>query len=270
MAEVIYPITDYLGKTFGRLFVERLATDAEVDALGWKRRQKCFFCRCSCGKTKVVQAAGVRREVIRSCGCLRRERSAAAARANADKTRLDPEVRRQRKRAYDRSYYEDNREKIIANVAAYQRANRDKTNERNRHYTQRNPDRVRECKRRSAEKHPRTPEQNRLKAHKKKIKELANSVFYIIQLAPDLKPGRVKLGFTSVVAERLAEHQVSAPTAVLYHTWPCHRSWEKAAIASLTRAGCTMLRNESFDCDNLEDMVARGDAFFALMPPLVS
>jgi len=90
--------------------------------------------------------------------------------------------------------------------------------------------------------------------------------FYIIQLIPELIPGRVKLGFAGDVGARLRAHRTAAPTAELVRSWPCRKAWEVAAIASVTREGCEFISNEVFDCDDLNTLVSRADDFFALMP----
>jgi hypothetical protein len=90
--------------------------------------------------------------------------------------------------------------------------------------------------------------------------------FYVIQLVPELDPNRVKLGFASDVDDRLQQHRTSAPTAAVRKTWPCRKTWEVTAIAALTATGCRLILNEVFECDDLEKLLARGDAFFALLP----
>jgi hypothetical protein len=42
--------------------------------------------------------------------------------------------------------------------------------------------------------------------------------FYVIQLAPDLAPGRVKLGWTTDVQRRVKVHRCAAPTAMVLKT----------------------------------------------------
>jgi hypothetical protein len=90
--------------------------------------------------------------------------------------------------------------------------------------------------------------------------------FYIVQLIPEVIPGRLKLGFATNAASRLVAHRTVAPTAQLLMRWTCRKSWEPAAIASLTRSGCALVANEVFDCEDVEQIRERGDAFFALMP----
>ncbi len=90
--------------------------------------------------------------------------------------------------------------------------------------------------------------------------------FYVIQVIPDVAPHRIKLGFASNVANRLQAHRTSAPTAEIVKCWSCTRSWEQAAIASATQTGCQLVGGEVFDCTDIEALVARCDAFFAIMP----
>jgi len=89
--------------------------------------------------------------------------------------------------------------------------------------------------------------------------------FYILQLVPEAVPHRVKLGYTDSLAGRLAEHQTSAPTARFVAHWPCRRSWEQAAIDSMTREGCVLVMNEVYEGD-IEGIRKRAEEFFALLP----
>ncbi len=94
--------------------------------------------------------------------------------------------------------------------------------------------------------------------------------FYVIQIVPDLAPHRIKLGFASNVESRLQAHKTSAPTACLVKTWPCKRTWERAAMDSVPRTDCALVANEVFDCGGVASLTSRCDDFFALMPPLVN
>jgi hypothetical protein len=88
--------------------------------------------------------------------------------------------------------------------------------------------------------------------------------FYLIQLVPEALPNRVKIGFADNVDKRLAEHRTAAPTAKLVKAWPCKRSWDYAAMDSITRTGCKLVLNEVYEGE-IDGFVARGDAYFALM-----
>lgn len=89
--------------------------------------------------------------------------------------------------------------------------------------------------------------------------------FYIIQLHPDDLPDRLKIGYTDNLGVRLSDHRTSAPTLKLIRSWPCKRTWEEAAKASITRGDCRRIGGEVFDCD-AEAFVERAEAFFSIMP----
>jgi hypothetical protein len=90
-------------------------------------------------------------------------------------------------------------------------------------------------------------------------------VFYVIQLVPEALPNRVKVGYTDNLPKRLAEHQTAAPTARVLGSWPCKRSWDYAAMDSITRDGCVWVLNEVYE-GQVEGFLSRAAAFFALMP----
>jgi hypothetical protein len=89
--------------------------------------------------------------------------------------------------------------------------------------------------------------------------------FYVIQLVPEALPSRIKVGYTDNLERRLADHQTSAPTARIIGSWPCKRSWDYAAMDSITREGCKWVLNEVFEGDP-QGFIERANAFFALMP----
>lgn len=88
---------------------------------------------------------------------------------------------------------------------------------------------------------------------------------YLIQLVPEALPNRVKVGFTDDVDRRLSEHRTAAPTAKIVRSWPCKRSWDYAAMDSITRTGCQLVLNEVYDGD-VQGFIERAEAFFNLMP----
>ena len=58
------------GERFGRLVV--------IDQAGLNRfRYKLWRCKCDCGQEKVISGNPLRRGLTRSCGCLKREQTAA-------------------------------------------------------------------------------------------------------------------------------------------------------------------------------------------------
>jgi len=89
--------------------------------------------------------------------------------------------------------------------------------------------------------------------------------FYIIQLHPEDLPDRLKIGYTDNLGIRLSDHRTSAPTMKLVRSWPCKRTWEEAAKASITRGNCRCVGGEVFDGD-VEAFVGRAETFFSIMP----
>jgi hypothetical protein len=89
--------------------------------------------------------------------------------------------------------------------------------------------------------------------------------FYLIQVVPEVLPNRIKVGFADSVERRLNEHRTSAPTAKLLKAWPCKRSWDYAAMDSITREGCKLVLNEVFEGD-VGGFLSRAESFFSLMP----
>lgn len=89
--------------------------------------------------------------------------------------------------------------------------------------------------------------------------------FYLIQLVPEALPNRVKIGFADDVDKRLAEHRTAAPTAKVLKVWPCKRSWDYAAMDSITRTDCKLVLNEVFEGD-IQGFLDRAEAFFTVMP----
>ncbi len=89
--------------------------------------------------------------------------------------------------------------------------------------------------------------------------------FYIIQLIPEAIPNRVKIGYTDNLETRLKEHQTAAPTAKYLGHWNCKRSWDQAAMDSITRSGCSLVMNEVYEGD-IEGFLKRANEFFDVMP----
>jgi hypothetical protein len=76
------------GQVFGRLTVLRRGPNFD----GAKGRPAQWWCRCSCGTETLVTGHALRKGLTRSCGCLRRETTAAANRARAAATRRGPNL----------------------------------------------------------------------------------------------------------------------------------------------------------------------------------
>jgi len=69
---------DLTGRTFGRLTV--IEVDTSITKL--KSRQRRWLCNCECGETTTVAGSALKNNQTRSCGCLRKEASAAMGRAS--------------------------------------------------------------------------------------------------------------------------------------------------------------------------------------------
>ena len=89
--------------------------------------------------------------------------------------------------------------------------------------------------------------------------------FYLIQLIPEALPDRIKIGFADNIDRRLVEHRTAAPTAKLLASWPCKRSWDYAAMDSITRSNCKLVLNEVYEGE-VNGFIQRAEEFFALMP----
>ena len=89
--------------------------------------------------------------------------------------------------------------------------------------------------------------------------------FYVIRLEPGHDFGRFKVGYTNDLDLRLQKHRTAAPFADYIRTWPCRQTWERAAIDSVTNAS-QLLRGEVYRTENMDSVLERAEAFFALMP----
>ena len=66
-------LIDLTGRKYGRLkVIKRVPSDNKYSA-----PRPLWLCECECGNTTVVIGANLRTGMTRSCGCLRREVSAA-------------------------------------------------------------------------------------------------------------------------------------------------------------------------------------------------
>jgi len=89
--------------------------------------------------------------------------------------------------------------------------------------------------------------------------------FYLLQLVPEALPNRFKIGGTDNLEQRLSEHRTSAPTSKLIKDLDCKRSWDYAAMDSITREGCELVLNEVFEGE-VNGFIDRGDSLFLNMP----
>ena len=89
--------------------------------------------------------------------------------------------------------------------------------------------------------------------------------FYLLALEPEHDKGRFKLGFASILGERLQKHRCAAPLLEVVATWPCKRLWERTAIDAAAY-DCERLHTEVFRAADIATVRERLDRFFALMP----
>ena len=90
--------------------------------------------------------------------------------------------------------------------------------------------------------------------------------FYAVLPDPELRPNRIKLGFTTSLETRFATYKTTNPEMKLLKSWPCRQSWETAAIEALTNTeDCKFVAGEVYDYDDLEKAITRGDLFFELL-----
>src|SRR5262245_44956700 len=92
---------------------------------------------------------------------------------------------------------------------------------------------------------------------------MSDGFFYVVQLVPDLRPTRLKLGWSRDVRRRVAPYRTAAPTFRILRVWPCHRSWEPSAIRTVAGADAVALTREAFDVADLGAALARAEGFFA-------
>ena len=95
-----------------------------------------------------------------------------------------------------------------------------------------------------------------------------SGVIYLVQLEPEIDPGRFKIGFTTDPDERLRSHRTSAPFSELVKTWPSKFLWEKTAIDCITQ-DCEQLHTEVFRTQDFDLVIGRAERFFELMPTML-
>ena len=105
-------------------------------------------------------------------------------------------------------------------------------------------------------------------ASQKKRAQIADEdgSFYVVCADPNRRPERIKLGFTNSTSRRMEAYRTICPSVDMLAVYPCKRSWEPAAIASIAAAdGCVLVRGEVYDFDHPETAGARAEAFFGVM-----
>ncbi|GGE60975.1 MarR family transcriptional regulator [Actibacterium pelagium] len=100
-----------------------------------------------------------------------------------------------------------------------------------------------------------------------KADEKTNSAgwFYLIQLEPEVDPGRYKVGFAQDLDQRVRSHRTSAPFSIVVNAWPCKFLWEKTAIDCVSRDS-EKLHTEVFRTSDLGEVESLAEQFFSAMP----
>jgi hypothetical protein len=99
------------------------------------------------------------------------------------------------------------------------------------------------------------------------IESSADEYFYLLLLVPELSKSRIKVGYASDLTGRIAAHRTTCPTLEVIKAWRCKKTWEVPLI-DLVANDCKRIGQEVFDCDDTDELTARIDAFFDLMPSL--
>lgn len=95
-------------------------------------------------------------------------------------------------------------------------------------------------------------------------------VFYALVLDP-IRPGRVKLGFTSDLEQRLAKYRTSSPEVQVLFANPCRRGWEATTMAALANVDeCRQVGQEVFDYADLDVLADRARDWFAMLPSVTA
>jgi len=91
------------------------------------------------------------------------------------------------------------------------------------------------------------------------------SVFYCIQIHPDIAPKRIKLGFTDNLNLRIRSFKTICPHLKLLKTWDCKQKWEPAIHAAAMREGDKFVSSEVFDVVSIKDVINRIDKICVLL-----
>lgn len=86
--------------------------------------------------------------------------------------------------------------------------------------------------------------------------------FYAVQIAPELAPERIKLGWSSDPSKRLLQYQCGAPTATLIGIWPCARYLERPTIKDLAKHSHRRLSHEVFDFHVIPLLLSEANEIF--------
>jgi len=90
--------------------------------------------------------------------------------------------------------------------------------------------------------------------------------FYVIRLMPDIAPNRIKVGYAASLQSRIESHRCTCPQLELLKSWPCRKVYEHTAIAIAINGSAFSYGGEVYDVASVDDMIARLDSFFGMLP----
>lgn len=85
--------------------------------------------------------------------------------------------------------------------------------------------------------------------------------FYILQIVPELAPGRIKLGWSANPRQRLSHYRCLAPTAQMLRLWPCLFDREQSMMILARQLGCVHVSGEVFDAIDIYTVVQGVSAY---------
>ena len=72
--KILINVDDGIGKRLGKLEVISYAGNNYDMTLGGERMRHYYRVKCDCGTVKIIQRGQITSELVKSCGCLRKER----------------------------------------------------------------------------------------------------------------------------------------------------------------------------------------------------
>lgn len=91
-----------------------------------------------------------------------------------------------------------------------------------------------------------------------------HGLFYVVQLAPDVAPQRLKLGFATSIDSRVKGYRTLSPNCLVLGTWECERQDEQEAIRAITQSTrAARVGGEVYDCSDPHAVLRTADAHFA-------
>lgn len=73
--KILINVNDVIGKRLGKLEVIGYVSHNYDTTLGGERMRHYYRVKCDCGTVKTIQRGQITSEIVKSCGCLRKERN---------------------------------------------------------------------------------------------------------------------------------------------------------------------------------------------------